>query len=411
MSTQVSPGAVNVMNAALFSEHCKKPTFSNLLTGPAPKAVKSGGSRRQTDSGAPIVRVTDLEKEAGDEVSVDIYHELTGLPTMGDKLLEGRSEAVTQAADTIKINQGRKPVDSGGKMTQKRTKHNIRKAARTLLGNYDGRLSDELTLVHLAGGRGDFATSKTILPLEDHDEFSELVVNPIRPPTFNRHSYGGDATALDNIDAADTFSLEALDMLHLIHSESGSPLQPIALAGDEMAHVDPMFILYCTPRQWYDLNNSASGKDWNQMAAKAINRSKGLSHLLFRGDMVMRKNILVKPMTQTVRFSAGSRVKASKKDRKATEEIRVPGVHVERAIMLGGQAMAHALGNIGSKGTGIQGHYTMKEIETDAGNRKQQILTWMDGRSKIRFADSDGWLTDHGVHVVDTAVSTDYMNL
>lgn len=167
--TKVASGSLaanEVRNAALFSESCKQPTFTNLLTGSAPKAVKSGnGSKKQTDKGAPIVRITDLEKEAGDTVTVDIFHELNGLPTMGDNLIEGRSEDISQAHDKIVINQGRKPVDAGGKMTQKRTKQNLRKASRTLLGSYYGRLKDELTLAHLAGARGDFATAKTICPL------------------------------------------------------------------------------------------------------------------------------------------------------------------------------------------------------------------------------------------------------
>lgn len=407
MGTQVpsgSPGANKLQNAALFTEATQAPTLCNLLTGSAPQQVKGKKGRKQTERGAPIVRITDLSKTAGDEVTVDVFHELTGTPTMGGRKLEGRGEAMTQAHDSMKIDLGRKLVDAGDTMAQKRTKHSLKDNAKKLLGGYYGRLKEEIMQVHLMGARGDFANAKTILPLDSHNEFTEFMVNDVRPATYNRHFYGGDATALDNIDAADLFTLEVLDRLRLIQDESGSPIQPIMLDADEMRMHDPLWLYYATPRQFDDLKASATGKDWNTMVSNALNRSKGFNHALFKGDIAMWNGILVKKLKTPTRFSVGSNVSVSQNVKAATAEIRNPGVTVERGMLLGAQALAHAMGLSGDSEKG-DGHFSIKEFKADHDNSTETVLKWMDGMSKIRFKDGDGYLSDHGVAVVDTAVS------
>lgn len=407
MGTQVpsgSAGANKLQNAALFTEATQAPTLCNLLTGSAPQEVKGKKGRKQTEPGAPIVRITDLSKEAGDEVTVDIFHELTGTPTMGDRKLEGRGESMTQAHDKVTIDQGRKLVDAGGRMAQKRTKHNLRANAKKLLGSYYGRLKEEIMQVHLMGARGDFAHAKTILPLATHEEFDEFLVNTIRPPTHGRHFYGGDASAIDNIDAADLFTLETLDMLRLTMDEAGNPIAPIMLESDEQRLHNPMWLYYATPRQFDDLKTSATGKDWNTMVSNALSRQKGFNSPLFQGDIAMWNGILVKKLKTPTRFNTGSDVTVSQNVASATTETRQPGVVVERGMLLGAQALAHAMGIAGDSNDGA-GHFNVKEFPADHGNSHESVLHWMDGMSKIRFKDGDGWLYDHGVAVVDSAVS------
>lgn len=409
MGTQVksgSPGAARLFNAALFTDSCHAPTWVNLLTGPMPQTVAKG-ERKQTDRGAPIVRVTDLSKSAGDTVTVDIFHKLNGLPTMGDRKIEGRGESMSQAHQDIKILQGRHMVDSGGQMTQKRTKHNLRQIAKGLLtGNsgYIGRLKDEIFQCHLMGARGDFTNDDTILPYDDHEEFMEFMINPLTPPTYNRQMYGGDATALDNLDAADMMTLAVIDNLKLRLDEMGNPLQPILLPGDEIAAHDPMYVFYASPRQWNDLNESSTMKDWQKMTADAMKRSAGFNHVLFKGDCAMRNNILIKKMSRTTRFSAGSQVSVSTNSKNATTTILQPSVAVERGVLLGAQAVAHAFGMSGKKEEGGH-HFRFTEEPADRGNSHESIIWWMDGLAKLRFKDKSGTTTDHGVFAVDTAVS------
>ena len=157
MGTQVtSAQAVKLQNAALFTAASRNHSFTNMLTGAAPKVAQGQKKGKiQTDKGAPVVRITDLEKQAGDNVEVDIVHKLNKKPTMGDRKLEGRGEDITTASFNLSINQGRHLVDSGGKMSQQRTKHDLLRTSRVLLGSYFNDLDDQITQVHMAGARGD----------------------------------------------------------------------------------------------------------------------------------------------------------------------------------------------------------------------------------------------------------------
>lgn len=63
----------------------------NILTEQqdAPKAVSPDKkSTKQTSAGAPVVRITDLNKQAGDEVTFSIMHKLSKRPTMGMSALK-----------------------------------------------------------------------------------------------------------------------------------------------------------------------------------------------------------------------------------------------------------------------------------------------------------------------------------
>lgn len=89
--------------------------------------------------------------------------------------------------------------------------------------------------------------------------------------------FGGDATSFEQIEAADIFSIGTVDNLSLFIDEMAHPLQPVRLSGDELHGEDPYYVLYVTPRQWNDWYTSTSGKDWNQMMVRAVNRAKVLT--------------------------------------------------------------------------------------------------------------------------------------
>lgn len=394
-----------IFNAALFTEHTTGHSFSNLLTGDAPKQVE-GRKSSQTSESAPIVRITDLSKTAGDEVEVDIVHELRGRPTMGDRKLEGRGETLTTSSMNMKIDQGRHMVDAGGKMAQKRTKHDLLAMARTLLGDrYFHNLEDELTLYHLAGARGTRITENTIVPLASDSEFNEIVVNSLKAPTFDRHSYAGNATALDNIDSADLFTLDAVERIRLDIDESTSMrIRPIKYKDDKLADESPLYVLYVTPRQLFDMKQAATQKDLNMIMANAMSRSKGFNHPIFQGECYMWENILIKKMPgHFVEFAAGSQVSVSQNRNDAATTIVVPGVNVHRAILLGGQALANAFGNVATGDA--SGYFGMTTEEKDHGNTREVSLNWMNGKAKIQMKSKDGRLNDLGVHVIDSAVS------
>ncbi|EJR3063964.1 N4-gp56 family major capsid protein [Salmonella enterica subsp. enterica serovar Kentucky] len=402
MSTITTAQANKILQAALFTEANRHRSMTNILTdqASAPTAVSPDKkSTMQTGRGAPVVRLTDLNKNKGDEISFNIMHKLSKLPTMGDQRIAGRGEDLSQDEFSLRINQGRHQVDAGGRMSKQRTKFDLVKSASTLLGTYFNDLQDQCAIVHLAGARGDFLADDIIVPLASHRDFKEIMVNDVMPPTHDRHFFGGDATSLDAVDSSDVFTLSLVDNMALFIDEMAHPLQPIRMKGDELYGEDPYYVLYVTPRQWNDWYTSTSGKDWNQMMVRAVNRSKGFNHPPFKGECAMWRNILVRKYAgMPVRFFTGSKVWVSNNDLAAnTKQIEVK-TNIDRAMLLGAQALASAWGATNG------GHFNLVREKTDAKNRDELTIDWITGLKKIRFADKNGKVNDHGVIAVDTAV-------
>ncbi len=402
MTTITRAQAAKAFGAALFTHTRRQNTFVNMLTGSAPKAVPADKKKNktQTEAGAPVVMITDLTKQAGDTVEMDLFHNLGGLPTMGDKKIEGRGESLSKVEFELGINQGRHNVDSGGKMSQQRTKQNLLQVARTMLGNYFNDLQDEISTYHLAGARGDFMPADMIVPTADHSAFAEIMVNDVTAPTADRHFFGGDATSLTDLVAADTLTLSKIDEIALYLEEMAHPIKPVRFEADALYGESPFYVLFVTPRQWADLwaDVQSSGKA-NELIANAVNRSKGFNHPLFQGDRIMWRNILVRQYKKPVRFNKGSTVKigTANGDGKETE-VTAPTI-LDRAILLGGQALACAYGKTNS---GAQ--FAMHTEKVDHGNGRETSIAWMNGIKKVRFQEKNGRINDYGVMVLDTAV-------
>jgi N4-gp56 family major capsid protein len=400
-----SPAANKLFGAGLFVQNIRANTFTNQLTDAAPKSVDKNkiDPSKQTAPGAPIVRVTDLSKTKGDEVTMDLFHQLKGRPTMGDRKLAGRSESITSSQFTAKINQGRHVLDSGGKMTQQRTVQDLVRVANDLLSPYYTQLSDELTHIHLAGARGT-DTNGWLVPLSNDDEFSEILVNPVTPPTFDRHFYGNNATSLSDLDSTDKFSLRDVKKLRLALDEMANPIQPIRFKGDQMSNENPFFILYVTPRQWFDLGETTEMSDYRTMQANALARGNYFKNPIFTGDAVLSENILIRKANRPITFAAGTSVTVCTNSQAATTTSVTAAVATDRAILLGAQALADMYGMSGSAAKGGH-HFSMHTEKTDHDNAMEHSVAWMNGKAKIRFKGVNGYVSDHGVMVLDTARS------
>ncbi|MFZ3513800.1 N4-gp56 family major capsid protein [Vibrio harveyi] len=402
MTTITRAQAAKAFGAALFTHTRRQNTFVNMLTGAAPKSVPADKKKNkvQTESGAPVVMITDLTKQAGDKVEMDLFHNLGGLPTMGDKKIEGRGESLSKVEFELGINQGRHNVDSGGKMSQQRTKQNLLQVARTMLGNYFNDLQDEIATYHLAGARGDFMPADMIVPTDAHPKFNDVMVNAIKAPTADRHFFGGDAADFADIAAADTLTLAKIDEIALYLEEMAHPIKPVRFESDALYGESPFYVLFVTPRQWADLWKDLQGSGKVQeLIANAVNRSQGFKHPLFQGDRVMWRNILVRQYKKPVRFNKGSTVKVGSPVGDGSEVDATAATVIDRAILLGGQALACAYGKTSS---GAQ--FSMHTEKTDHGNGRETSISWMNGISKVQFQEKNGRINDYGVMVLDTAV-------
>lgn len=390
------PLAAKVYGAAVFAAVQQEPGFMNLLSGGAPNLSGAASKMRgQTSADYPVVKITDLSKGDGDNVTVDLFNILRGKPVMGDKRLEGRGMKTSTSTMEVRIDQSRGLADTGGKMVQKRTRHNLRTVIQAGLTNWAHRLEDQRTLVHLAGARGDQNTADWAVPLDNDPDFGEIMVNSIKAPSIDRHFFAGDATAPADIGADDELTLTDIERVASILRESDVPLQPVKVSGDVYAWNNPLYVCFVTERQWAYLKRP-SQTQYRDALTNAMKRFDGQRHPLFMGDSILWNGILIKPMGRyAIRFNSGTAIKVS--DATGAESSSVAAQPVDRAIILGAQALAKAYG---SEGTSDY-FYAWNEELVDHGNAVEVSLAMMEGAAKVRFTVNDR-VIDHGVAVIDS---------
>lgn len=406
MATQVpigSPLARKAYSVGLFSRVQHSPGFMNLLSGEMPKQGSfASKAKGQTSPDYPIVKAGDLTKGAGDTVSIDLFNILQGKPTMGDKRIAGRMMNLSYSSMDVRIDQTRGGADSGGRMTQKRTVHNLRSIASNGLQAWMQRLEDQTTLVHLAGARGSQDTTDWVVPSAIDPEFSEILVNPIKAPTKNRYFAANDATDVSDMGTNDALTFQDIERINAQMRESVVPLQSIRIKSDERAWNDPLWAMFVTERQWLYLKSRTSQTQWRQAVQNALERkTAGVKHPLFDNyETLMWDGMLIKRMNRyAIRFNTGDTVvtdSGGADGKTYTETNKTVAVPTDRAIIVGAQALAKAYGKSNS-----DYFYDWSEEEVDHGNSVEIVGAAMGGTAKIRFK-IDGVDTDHGVAVVDS---------
>jgi N4-gp56 family major capsid protein len=414
-----SPQAVRVQSAGLFAASMQRQTTLNRLTGKLPQQADAEATlRRQSGNQLPIVRAQDLSKTAGDEVTFDLINPIGGKPIMGERYAEGKGDRMDFSQDSLRINQTRKPINAGGKMTQQRTPHQLRSLAQALGHDYMSRLEDQLSLVHLAGARGSASDIEWAVPLQSDPDFADIVVNPIKAPTRNRH-FMSTGSGIEKIVASgneitiastDVMNIDVVDALRTKLDSMPLPPPPVRFEGDQMSQDAPMRVLLCSSEQYTSLVRSTNFRTLQANAMARSNMAK--QNPLFMGEAGLWNGILIVKMPKPIRFFAGDSLRwcPSTTSNAETSTDLVPaafgtGFAVDRALLLGGQALAQAYGKFRQS----QGSYFFSEKELDHGDKLEILLGMIAGTSKIQFLIDHGGVakeyTDFGVMAVDTAVA------
>lgn len=420
--TQVPVGSAlarKVFGAALFAQTVRSPGFSRNITGAAPKQSDAEAKLKgQTSPDMPVVRVTDLSKSAGDTITVDLVNTVGGLPTVGDANAEGLGSALTTSTQEVRIDLLTKVVDAGGKMAQQRTVHQLRGLAMAQLAGYFPRLDDQQTLIHLAGARGSQTGLDWLVPLQyqatngvvANPDFAPIMINPVLTPTQNRH-YVADGTGVSNdaatqlaaLDSTDGFRLEHIDALRLILDKMEVPMQPVKVADDPAANDEPMWVMYVTSTQWNQiLTSTSTTNNWRTFLQNAWNRkSYGSKHPLFSGEAGIWNGILIRKMDRlAIQFGASENTRVQ--NAAGVDSTVAVGAKAQRAILLGGQALANVYG----KSQGSDYYMNWMERPYNFERNLEVAADVMGGKAKLQFAyaNNEGTTTktDHGVLVFDT---------
>lgn len=330
---------------------------------------------RGAEAEVPIQILTDLESDAGEAISYDLLAELKMAPIEGEDILEGKEEQQRFYTDQIYIDQARCGVNTGGRMTRKRTLHDLRAKAKRQQSSWWARLQDELLFIYLSGARG--VNPNFLLPTT----YAGRANNGLTSPDASHVLYGDNATAFNNIDANDKFDLRLIDRAKTRADSQGGGatdipvLQPCKIDGNET------FVCVMHTFQEDDLRSNTNTGQWLDIQ-KAAAGAEGRNSPLFKGSLGMYRGVILHSHRNVIRFNnAGS------------------GANVEaaRALFMGSQAAVVAYG---SPGTNLR--FDWHEETRDNGDKVVITTSSIFGTKKVRFETPAGY-QDFGLFSLDTA--------
>ena len=316
-----------------------------------------------------IDRKVDLESDEGDRIQFDIAMNLQGGMVEGDDVVEGTEERLTFYEDEVRIDQARKGADAGGRMTRKRTLHDLRTIAKNKTSRFIAEWCDELFMVYLSGSTAGIN--------EDAKVTKAFAGNPIQAPDSAHIVYGGTANSKATLVEAGTMSRE------LIERVSVKP-RMMAAVDTDVVKMEPViiegkkhFAMVMSPWQVHSLRTEKGELSWGDIQ-KAKLESEGKANPLIKGGLGMIAGVVLHEHENVRRFNdygVGANVAAS------------------RALFMGAQAGVLAYGQSGG-----ETRYTWVEELKDAKNRVSIYAGVIMGFKKTRFNSRD-----YGVIAVDTA--------
>lgn len=412
------PQAMFTQAAGVFATHSTRRSTMNRLTGKMPRGTSGAEAtiRNQTTQHMPIVRAEDLGKGRGDEVTFNLINPVGGYPIMGSEYAEGRGVGIDTAEDRLRVDQARFPLDLGNQMSTIRSPVEFRNVARPLAQAMMDDYVDQSLLVHMAGARGFHDNIEWRVPVNTHEKFNQIMVNRVKAPTKNRHFMASSAHGLETfgasagevqMDTTDLFSMKTVDSVRNWIDQIALPPPPVKFDGDEAAEDSPLRVMLVSPAQY---NLFAQDPSFRAFQGNALQRaSNAKNHPLFRGDVGLWNGVLIVKQNRPIRFYAGDPIAYSLNHTSEQEDTAIVPASftdkfaVDRAILLGGQAVAEALAK--SDKTGIPFFWSEKEL--DHGDKCELLIGAIRGVSKIRFAVNTGEgveFTDYGATAIDTVV-------
>lgn len=200
-----------------------------------------------------IVLKDELNKGAGEKVTVGLRMKLKEPGIEGDNVIEGHAtgeEALVFFNDALFIDQLRKSTKSKGKMSEQRVPYSMRKEGRDALATWWAEEMDELIMFYLAGARG-VGTS-----YHRPTSFTGRANNALTAPDASHQMYAGVATAKNNLVNTDIVSLTGVERLVAFSEITDPMIQPFSVNGQKK------FVLLMHTIQAFQLRTGTSENDW-----------------------------------------------------------------------------------------------------------------------------------------------------
>jgi N4-gp56 family major capsid protein len=271
--------------AAAVAEDSVKEQYFSRLVGPE-------GSR------SAIIKKTDTEKGAADEVTTALVAKLRGEPITENQKLAGREFRLSHAAHTMRINEFRHGVNVGARIEQSRVGFNLKRQGREKLTEYIKELYEEVICMAASGARGvgdeiqNFGTDYTGYP------------NALRAPDTAHMFFGTDNTLVKNtLTNTQKITLGTINKLRTKAKKmlGGQPdkavkMTPIRKGGKEC------YVLAVCPEVMQDIRDDSGAQGWFE-AQKALTAAIGRESEIFKGGAGMFNGVLVDEMETCVKFN------------------------------------------------------------------------------------------------------------
>lgn len=321
----------------------------------------------------PIWQITDLESQAGEQVTYDLSMQLNMQPIEGDADLHGKEEKLSFFTDGVYIDQMRGGADAGGRMTRKRTLHDLRKIAKSRETEWWARVFDQIIFMYLSGSRG--TNSEFVFPTS----YTGFANNSLTAPDTSHIVYGGVATSKASMTATDKMSTLPIDraVAYAGMMGGGGPVYS-EVPQIQKANIDgeEVFLLVIDEYQAFDMRRNSTSFDWADIQ-KAIVMSAGRNNAFMTGMLGVWNGVVIQKHQNVIRFT----------------DYGTGAVEASRALLLGVQAGVIAFG---SPGQDLR--FGWHEETRDNGNRVVISTHTIWGFKKVTF---NGY--DFGVMAIDTA--------
>lgn len=325
-------------------------------------------------SRSAVIKKTELEKGAGDEVTTALVAKLQGRAIREGQKLAGQEFKLQHAAHTMRINEHRHGVNVGARIEQSRVGYNLKKQGREKLTEYIKELYEHTIVAAAAGARG---VGDELHTLEaDYAGYP----NALRAPDA-AHLFTGPlgTKAKASLVAGDLMTLATVNKLRTkavrMLGGKGKPVKmtKVLKGGKEC------FVLAVCPEVMQDIRDDAGTQGWFE-AQKALVGAIGKEAELFKGGAGMFNGVLVDEMEFGVYFNdygSGSNVVAT------------------RSLFMGANAVAVAHGTKGmADGMSVA-------LDEDTDDRKHDHILFFEmimGVDKTQFEGMD-----YGLISVDTS--------
>jgi len=318
----------------------------------------------------PVIEMTDLKRDSGESILVQLAIPIQGEPVYGDDRLEGTEAALATYTDEVYIDMLSKSVDCGGKMTRKRTPIDMREYGQRSLSKYFADIHDQLFFMYGGGARG--VNSDFHFPTS----FAGHAGNAFEAPDSAHIIYGGSATSKASLTSSDVMDLSLVEKARTTIRTLGGDasdlpeIQPIMVGGKET------WVFMMHEWQLHKLRTATGEGKWLDLQ-KNLATANGEKNSIFTGGEAMHAGMILRGHKNVIRFSdygAGSNVAAA------------------RAMVLGKQALAVAYGDVGN-GYAADWH---EDLENRGGN---PVIT---GRLMVGIKKLRSNSRDTGMLSVDT---------